>query len=347
MLVLGLDDANRLALAELRPEMLLLALAVLLDHRVRGVEDRVRRAVVLLERDDPGSPEVALELEDVADVGASEAIDALVRITYHHQVLMNTGEQLQQHVLRVVRVLVLVDEDVAERLGPALAGLREALEHLHGQHEHVVEVDGVEVEQLALVEAVHVGDGLVVEAADAGGVLVGADELVLRVRDLRVDAARCEALGIALELLEARAHEADLIGLVVDREVRLVAEPLGLAAEDPAAGGMEGENPDRARTRPDSRLDPRAHLGRGLVRERDREDLVRLHADLAEQVGDPVGEDARLARARARDHEQRALGGRHRLPLRVVQVGEVRLGRGQRRHPSQASDRPGCGAPGG
>ena len=94
---------------------------------------------------------------------------------------------------------------------------------------------------------VHLGDGLVVERRDARRVLVRADELVLRVRDLRVDAARDEALRVALELLEALLDEPHLVGLVVDREVRLVAEARRLAAEDAAAGGVEGEDPDRAR----------------------------------------------------------------------------------------------------
>ena len=39
VLVLDLDDAHRLALAELRPEVLLLALAVVADDAVRGLED--------------------------------------------------------------------------------------------------------------------------------------------------------------------------------------------------------------------------------------------------------------------------------------------------------------------
>ena len=103
-----------------------------------------------------------------------------------------------------------------------------------------------EAKQPLLVQLVHLGDGLVVERLDAARVLVRADQLVLRVRDLRVDAARDEALRVALELLEALLDEADLVGLVVDREVRLVAEPLRLAAEDPAARRVEGEDPDRA-----------------------------------------------------------------------------------------------------
>ena len=56
-------------------------------------------------------------------------------------------EQLQQPVLRVVRVLVLVDEDVPERRLPLLRRLGEALEDVDGEEEHVVEVDGVRLEE--------------------------------------------------------------------------------------------------------------------------------------------------------------------------------------------------------
>src|SRR5205809_190516 len=78
------------------------------------------------------------------------------------------------------------------------------------------------------------------------------------------------------------------VGLVVDREVVAVADPGRLEAEDPAAGGSEGEDPDRAPLRADRRLDPLAHLCRRLIRECDREDLVRLDAAGGEQVRDAV-----------------------------------------------------------
>jgi hypothetical protein len=135
VLVLDLEHPYRLALAQVRPEVLRLALAVVLDQRVRGAENRVGRAVVLLERDRPRLAEVALELEDVANVGASERVDRLVRIADGADVAVLLGQQLQQAVLRVVRILVLVDEDVAEGLLPALAGFGEPLQHLHGEHQ--------------------------------------------------------------------------------------------------------------------------------------------------------------------------------------------------------------------
>src|SRR5436190_1601389 len=60
----------------------------------------------------------------------SSGYQALIRVANGADVAVLFGQQLEQPVLRVVRVLVLVDEDVAERLLPALAGFREALQHL-------------------------------------------------------------------------------------------------------------------------------------------------------------------------------------------------------------------------
>jgi hypothetical protein len=48
------------------------------DHRVCRLEDRLGGAVVLLELDDGRVREVALELEDVPDLRAAEAVDGVV-----------------------------------------------------------------------------------------------------------------------------------------------------------------------------------------------------------------------------------------------------------------------------
>ncbi len=246
------------------------------------------------------------------------------------------GEQLQQPVLGVVGVLVLVHEHVAKGLLPALQRLGEALEYLHGQVEQVVEIERVRCKEAVLVQLVHLGDRGVVEGGDAGSKLLRADEAILGVGDLGVDAARRKALGIALELLQAQPDQTDLVGLVVDREGRAVAEARDLRAQDAPAGGVEGHDPGSIRRGPEQRDEPRAHLGRGTVGEGDGNDLVRLDAAGADQVNDPVGEHARLARAGASDHEQRALGREHRLALGVVELGEVALGRGGDGHVAHA-----------
>src|SRR3990170_6157328 len=141
-----------------------------------------------------------------------------------------------------------------------------------------------------------------------------------------MDAARREALRILPELLEARLDEAYLVLVVVDGERRAVAEALRLAAKPPAARGVEGEDPDRPRRGAEHPLEALPHLPRRLVRERDREDLVRLDAASADQVGDAVGEDARLSGTRSGDDEERSLGGQDGLALGLVEVREVALG---------------------
>src|SRR5205807_8095305 len=93
VLVLDLDHANRLPFAELRPELLGLALAVVRDDVVRTAEDRVRGAVVLLQRDRARAGEVALEVEDVVDVGAAKGINGLVRIAHGTNVSVWFGQE--------------------------------------------------------------------------------------------------------------------------------------------------------------------------------------------------------------------------------------------------------------
>jgi hypothetical protein len=62
------------------------------------------------------------------------------------------------------------------------------------------------------------------------------------------------------------------------------------------------------------------HLGGGLVGERDREDPVRVDRPVTDQVGDAVGQHARLARARPRDDEQWPADVENGLTLGRVQA---------------------------
>src|SRR5437868_15239470 len=72
--------------------------------------------------------------------------EALIRVADGADIPVLACQLSEQRVLRVVRVLVLVDEDVAKRLLPALERLGEAPQHVDGEEEHVVEVDRVRPE---------------------------------------------------------------------------------------------------------------------------------------------------------------------------------------------------------
>jgi hypothetical protein len=325
VLVLELGDRDLLAFAEVGPKVLLADAAVVGDHRIRRREDRLGGAVVLLQLQHRCFGEVVLKLEDVADVGPSKAINCLRVVADHRQVPISPAEQLEQPVLGVVGVLVLVDEDPAEALAVAAADVLEQLEHGHRPHQQVVEVHRVRLEHPALVEAVGLADHLLERPAPCLLVGLRVDQLVLRVRDPRADRPRWIALGVDLELLEAALQHPQRVGLVVDRELAGVAEPLGLDPQQPGAGGVEGHHPHPPLDLADERGDPLAHLVGGLVGEGDREDLVRPRLARREQPGDPVGEHPGLARPGAGQHQQRPLAVGDRLPLGLVEVGEQAL----------------------
>ena len=235
------------------------------------------------------------------------------------------GEQLQPAVLDGVRVLVLVDEHVAKRRRVAVAHLLEELQDVDGVDEQVVEVHRVHALQLALVDRVGVGDRLLEVRADELAVGLGVAQLVLRVGDLVVDGAGREALRVDAELVEAALDQPPRVGLVVDRELARVAQPVRLGAQHPRAGGVERHHPHRARAAAEQQLDALAHLLRGLVRERDREDLVRARHPRALEERDPVRQHARLAGARAGEDQQRPLAVRDRLALRRVEARQQLL----------------------
>src|SRR5205823_4530728 len=66
------------------------------------------------------------------------------------------------------------------------------------------------------------------------------------------------------------------------------------------------------------------HLVGGLVGEGDGQDRERVDVVVADEVGDAVGQDARLPRPGSGHDEDGAVGGRHRLALDRVEVVEKR-----------------------
>ena len=121
VLVVKLPHLYGIALAEVGPEVLAHPAAVVADHRVGGIEDGLRRAVVLLEADDLGIREVVPEIQDVRDVGAAEAVDRVVR-----------DQSAGDEVVRVLDVEVVhrgVELDALNRLHDVVATVL-------GEHDH-------------------------------------------------------------------------------------------------------------------------------------------------------------------------------------------------------------------
>ena len=321
-LVLGLVVRDPLAAQALGSQHLGLAHHVVGDDGVGRVQDRLRGAVVLLQQHDRGIREGLLELEDVADVRPSEAVDALVGVSHHEDVAVILAQQQDQLVLGAVDVLVLVHEDVGEAALVLGQHVRVALEQVDRDHEQIVEVHGAGGQEPLLIVAVDLGDPLFLDVHRPGRVGLEVDQLVLGVANGGVHGSRRKALGVEVEVAQHVAGEPHGVGLVVDRERGAVAQLVGVATQDAHAGGVKGRHPHPLGHRADQGGDALAHLVGRLVGEGDGEQPERRHVARRDQVGDASGEHPGLARAGAGDHQQRTVAVQHGATLGRVEPGQ-------------------------
>jgi len=228
-------------------------------------------------------------------------------------------EQLDEHVLDLVGVLVLVDHDVLEAPLPFLQRRGVLAEEPGCDQEHVVEVESTGVAEELVVDRVDARDDLREVVLGLGGELVWPKKLVLGMGDAPGDGLRREFLLVQVELLHRPLDGSQPIGLVVDDVAAVDADQVAVAAQDATADGVEGAHPHRRLPRADQGFDARAHLSCGLVGERHRQDLVGVGSARPDQVRDPVGEHPGLAAAGTGKDQQWSVWRGDRLQLRRVE----------------------------
>ena len=305
--------------------MLLHALVVAGDHRVGRLDDRARRAVVLLQLEDHRRGVVLLEGEDVLDLGPAERVDRLRVVAHDADPRVELREAPDDDVLRVVRVLVLVDEDVLELLLVAPQHVGVVAQQDVGLQQQVVEVHGAVVLAALAVDVVDVAELGNLRLPVFGGVICRGEVGPGRHQAVfGIGYARGQNIGLVLlvgkvQLADNRLEQVAAVGRLVDRERLRKADQLGVFAQDAREDRVERAHADAARAVVGEHLrDARAHLLGGLVREGQREDALRRHA-LLDHVGDARGQHARLARAGPGDDERGNVVVDDRVALRGIQ----------------------------
>ena len=316
--VLHRHDLRLLGRAAIGPELLAVALAGQRHHRVGGVEDGLRGAVVALQRDHArGGRELLRKVEDVAHLGCAERIDALCIVAHHGEPAAIGLERAQDRGLQAVRVLVLVDQHMVEARGHVRADGR------LGHHQRPVEQQVVVVEHLLLLLLGHVGGK---QTAQLHLPCRAPREVLaqhVRERRLAVDHTRADRQAGGLErkalvgvaqagLMPHQAHQVFGIAPVEDGEVLTETDQLGVVAQQSRADAVEGAGPGQggecaAAAQAERRLQHSAralrHLRRGAAREREQQQPLRIRAG-THQPGHARGQRLGLAAARARDHQQ-------------------------------------------
>ena len=141
------------------------------DQLIRRAENALRAAVVLFEPDDFHRGKVPFELEDVANRRTAPAVNRLVGIARHGQIRVVDGQSADDGVLRQIRVLVLVDQDVSKAFVQRSPQLVVFPQQRGDMHQQVVEIHRIGGEQPLLIVRIDAGDDGAERVAGRGLVL--------------------------------------------------------------------------------------------------------------------------------------------------------------------------------
>ncbi len=106
------DHLDLVAAVDVRPQGLVVALAVGPDQPRRRAQNMRGGAVVLFQPDHLGTGKILFEAQDIGDLGPAPRIDRLVIIPDDADVLVSLCQQPQPQILHGIGVLIFVHHDI-------------------------------------------------------------------------------------------------------------------------------------------------------------------------------------------------------------------------------------------
>ena len=243
---------------------------------------------------------------------------------------MGLRQPADDRILRIVGVLILVDQNVLELLLIAGQHVGTIPQQDVGLQKQIIEVHrAVALATLAVdvVDVAEFGDlGLPVlgRAGRIGQIGARRDEAVLGIGDTRREHVGLVLLVGKVQFPDDGLQQVLAVAGFVDGE--RIGEPdlFGVLAQDARKDRVERTHADiAAAVIGDHLCDALAHLLGGLVGEGERQDVEGRHA-LLDHIGDARGQHARLARTGAGDDERRGVVIDHGIALCGVQALQYR-----------------------
>ena len=229
------------------PKLLALTAQVVGDHRIGGIQNRLGRAVILFQPDDPGSAVLLFKIQNIFDGGAAEAVNALVVVANHTQIFITSSQQAGQQILQMVGILVLVHQAITEFSLIIGADILIFLQKANGVQDNIVEIHRIVVYQPLLVLFISPGgmNGTVIPGKfSLLQHFIRASHPVFFLADDAQHGFRRKHLFIQAHVPDDIFHNALAIRGVINGEMLAQPHPLRIAAQNTAAGGVECHGPD-------------------------------------------------------------------------------------------------------
>lgn len=214
---------------------------------------------------------------------------------------MHAREHLDDVELHGVGILKFVDVDIAELARKIFPRLLVGSKQRARLGEKVVKVERVVLLQVLIVLFVDLHRLFdIALRAVLRGVLRGREPQHLGVGDMPLDALQ-EAVLFEVQLLEGLFDDGGALLLGIDGKVLREPPALGIHPQDAHTHGVDGAHPHPPRIGDGGKA--LFHLVRRLVGEGDGKDILGRHAHIPHEVGDARRQNARLAAARPREHQ--------------------------------------------
>ena len=227
------------------PERLLLSVHIVVNHRVRRIENILRGAVILLETHHKGIRKHRLKIQNVPDIRTAELVNRLIVVAHDTKIPATAREQPDQLKLRPVRILILIDVNILKTILIILQNLRMGREELHRLHQQIVKIQRIVLVKLALVLLVAVGDLPLLERERVLlPILHRRLQLILGARYRTQHSPLPQLLRIDILMLHHLLHQRLLIIRVIDRETRLISDQINITAQNPHTHRMKRRYPD-------------------------------------------------------------------------------------------------------
>jgi hypothetical protein len=285
------------------------------DHAACGFQNRLGRPVVLIQRDDPGSREISLEVQNIRDVSTPPSVDGLVVVSHHADVPVFLNKQPDQFILYGVGILEFVDHHVLEQTLVDLQYLGKPAQKDNRQSEEISKIESVIPSERFLILCIDLGYLSLKDIETLGNVILLGNTAIFGPIDLSANQVWMKDPGIDLEILHDVPDEALLVLIVVNDKTVLIPEMMDVLPQDTNAGRMKGADPDPLASLTEKTADPFLHFIGSLIGERDGQDAEWRNLLLLDEIGHPMREDTGLAASCARKNQKRSFGVKNRLLL--------------------------------
>ena len=279
LVVTGLKfpEADPGSLSVICPEFLFLSAAVVGNHLVGRVQNTLGGTVILLQFNHFRAWKRLLKVQNIHDVRAAEFIDRLIIVSHHADIPVFFRQELYKTKLHGIGILILINQDIAESFLIAFQHIRSLLEKLHGKHQKIIKIQGVIFLQPLLISPIRPRSLFFLPAGCVRLHLIRGNQVVFGGGYLPQQRLLLINLRIQLQLFDDRLHHLPAVVGVIDGETVIIADPVDIPAENPAAAGVKGGNPDCLRSHSDQAVHPFPHLSGSLIRKSNGHDIPWPH----------------------------------------------------------------------